>query len=71
MNHLRDGGPGPAPGCGQAAAVTVGLPDLAGHGMVTAPGSPGGRPDSSVEQMQYVFHELHADGRHALCAICM
>jgi hypothetical protein len=26
--------------------------------------------DSSVEQMQYVFHELHADGRHALCAVC-
>jgi hypothetical protein len=23
-----------------------------------------------VEQMQHVFHELHADGRHALCAVC-
>ncbi len=34
------------------------------------PDTPGGGPDSSVEQMQYVFHELHADGRHALCAIC-
>lgn len=28
------------------------------------------KPDSSVEQMQYVFHELHADGRHAVCAVC-
>jgi hypothetical protein len=46
------------------------MPDLAGHGIVTPPGTPGGGPDSSVEQIQYVFHELHADGRHALCAIC-
>lgn len=23
-----------------------------------------------VEQMQRVFHELHADGRNALCGIC-
>jgi hypothetical protein len=35
-----------------------------------APGIPGGGPDSSIEQMQYVFHELHADGQHALCAVC-
>jgi hypothetical protein len=34
------------------------------------PGTPGGGPDSSVEQAQYVFHELHAEGRHALCAVC-
>ena len=33
------------------------------------PGSPG-RPPSTVEQMQYVFHELHPDGRNALCAVC-
>jgi len=26
--------------------------------------------DSSVEQMQGVFHELHGDGRHTLCAVC-
>ncbi len=38
-------------------------------GTEPAPGTPD-RPDSSVEQMQYVFHELHADGRHALCAVC-
>jgi hypothetical protein len=34
------------------------------------PDNPGGGPDSSVEQMQHVFHELHADGGHALCAVC-
>jgi hypothetical protein len=33
------------------------------------PGSPG-RPPSAVEQLHYVFHELHADGRNALCAVC-
>jgi hypothetical protein len=33
------------------------------------PGSPG-RPSSTVEQMQYVFHELHPYGRSALCAVC-
>ena len=27
-------------------------------------------PASSVEQMNDVFHELHAEGRHALCAVC-
>jgi hypothetical protein len=27
-------------------------------------------PDSSIGQMDHVFHELHADGRHALCAVC-
>ena len=34
------------------------------------PGPSGGGPDRSVEQMQSVFHELHADGRHVLCAVC-
>ena len=29
-----------------------------------------GRPDGSAEQMQHVFHELHAVGRHALCGVC-
>ena len=40
------------------------------HGMVTSPDTPGNGPGSSVEQMRDVFHELHADGRHALCAVC-
>ena len=34
------------------------------------PQMPPGSPNSSVEQMQHVFHELHADGRHPLCDIC-
>jgi hypothetical protein len=29
-----------------------------------------GRPDNAVEQREYIFHELHADGLHALCGIC-
>lgn len=27
-------------------------------------------PSGTAEQMQYVFHELHPDGRNALCAVC-
>lgn len=41
----------------------------AGHEVVRAPGPPGQRA-SAVEQMQRIFHELHADGRNALCAVC-
>lgn len=33
------------------------------------PGSPG-RPASAVERMQEIFHELHGDGRHAVCTVC-
>ena len=36
---------------------------------VRTPGSPG-RPASAAEQMQDVFHELHADGRNAVCTVC-
>ena len=50
-------------------AVVVGAHDGAGHEMPGPPGSPG-RPSSTVGQMQYVFHELHPDGRNALCAVC-
>ena len=28
------------------------------------------RPASVVEQMQDIFHELHADGRNAVCTVC-
>lgn len=55
---------------GRRPAMTADVPDPAGHGMVTPAGSRSGRPDGSVEQIQYVFHELHADGRHVLCEIC-
>lgn len=51
-------------------SVTVGLPDPGGHGMVAPPGPTGDGPENSLGQMQYVFHELHADGHHALCAVC-
>ena len=50
-------------------AVTVGTQDGAGHEMPGPPGSPR-RPPSTVDQTQYVFHELHPDGRNALCAVC-
>jgi len=36
---------------------------------VRTPGPPG-RPASAVEQMQDIFHELHADGRNAACTVC-
>jgi len=37
---------------------------------VTADESRPRPPPSAVEQMQDVFHELHPDGRNALCAVC-
>ena len=37
--------------------------------MARPPGPPG-QPASVVEQMQHVFHELHAAGRNALCPVC-
>jgi len=43
---------------------------LSSGGMVNPPGTPGGGPDSSVEEMDYVFHELHADCHHVLCGVC-
>jgi hypothetical protein len=50
--------------------VTADMIDVAGHGMTNPPGIPVGGPGSSVDQMDYIFHELHADGRHALCTVC-
>jgi hypothetical protein len=32
--------------------------------------SPPDRPASVAEQMQDIFHELHADGRNAACTVC-
>jgi hypothetical protein len=46
------------------------------HGKLAAlsdapwPRRPDGGPGSPVEQMHDVFHELHGDGRHVLCAVC-
>ena len=36
---------------------------------VRTPGPPG-RQANAVEQMQDIFHELHADGRHDACTVC-
>jgi hypothetical protein len=33
------------------------------------PRSPG-RPASAAEQMQDIFHELHPQGRNAVCTVC-
>jgi hypothetical protein len=55
----------------RAAARRVAAPGTPGAGpaLVTAIAEDS-RPDGSGMQMQFVFHELHADGRHALCEIC-
>jgi hypothetical protein len=37
--------------------------------MVGTPAPPG-RTANAVEQMQDIFHELHADGRNAACTVC-
>jgi alkanesulfonate monooxygenase SsuD/methylene tetrahydromethanopterin reductase-like flavin-dependent oxidoreductase (luciferase family) len=51
------------------SAVTTGTQGGVAHKTARPPSLPG-RPASVVEQMQHVFHELHADGRNALCAVC-
>jgi len=33
------------------------------------PSSPG-RPARAADQVQDIFHELHADGRNAVCTVC-
>ena len=50
-------------------AVTTGAHDGAVHQMAM-PLHPPGRPARAVEQAQHIFHELHADGRNALCVVC-
>jgi len=50
-------------------AVTAGVHGGAGREVTRTPAPPG-RPARAVEQAQLVFHELHADGRHTLCAVC-
>jgi hypothetical protein len=40
-------------------------PDRARHPMAAPPD-----PASAIERTQRIFHELHADGRHALCNVC-
>jgi len=50
-------------------AVTTGTQDGVRYETARPP-SPPGRPGGVVEQTQHVFHELHADGRNPLCAVC-
>jgi hypothetical protein len=68
-------GPEPAPVTATAEdslprpAVIAGVHHTTGQEMAKPRGTPG-RPDGSAEQTQHVFHELHAEGRHALCEVC-
>ena len=50
-------------------AVAAGTHDRAVHQRARPPRPPG-RPLRAVEQAQRIFHELHADGRNALCVEC-
>lgn len=50
-------------------AATMGALDGTGQAMARLPAARG-RPAITVEQTQHIFHELHAEGRHALCAVC-
>jgi len=50
-------------------AVTVAVHHTAGQEGPSPPGSLG-RSRASVDQMQYVFHELHGEGHHVLCEVC-
>ena len=43
--------------------------DGARHQM-TGPPDPQGRTASAIERTERIFHELHADRRHALCSVC-
>ena len=61
--------PTPADESRPLPAATTATHDGAGHEMPRPPDSPG-QPPGAAEQMQYVFHELHPDGRNALCAVC-
>jgi hypothetical protein len=65
-------GAGPVPPTATAAddqPPTAGAHRVAGQETAKLPGTPG-RPDGALERMRYVFHELHADGQHALCEVC-
>ena len=50
-------------------AVTTGRHDGTGGEMARPPAHPG-RPANAVDQARRIFHELHADGRHASCGVC-
>ena len=66
-------GPAPVPVTGDQSrprpAVTTGTHDRAVR-QRARPLRPAGRSLRAVEQAQHIFHELHADGRNALCVVC-
>src|SRR5215468_2555626 len=49
--------------------ATAAMYDGAGP-VMARPSAPRGRRAITVEQTQQIFHELHADGRNTLCAVC-
>ena len=49
--------------------ATIGTHGGTGHEMAKPP-APRGRPAITVDQAQHIFHDLHAEGRNALCAVC-
>ena len=73
-------GPREVPGTGPApvpVTANQSRPRLAGttgmHGRAVrhmARPRPPGQSAGAVVQAQHIFHELHADGRNALCAVC-
>lgn len=50
-------------------AGTIGIHNGTRHEMARRP-APRARPALTVEQTQHIFHELHAEGRNTLCAVC-
>jgi hypothetical protein len=50
-------------------AATIGTHDGTGHEMARPP-APRGRPAITAEQAQHIFHDLHAEGRNTVCAVC-
>jgi hypothetical protein len=50
-------------------AVTTGTQDGTRVGTAMPP-APLDRPASAADQVQHIFHELHANGRNAFCAVC-
>ena len=61
--------PAPADQSRPRPAVSAGMHDLSAR-HVAGPPRPPGRPARAVDQAQHIFHELHTDGRHALCVVC-
>src|SRR5262249_44013047 len=50
-------------------AAAIGTHDGTGHEMARPP-APRARPAITVDQAQDIFHDLHAEGRNTLCAVC-